>query len=292
MLDAHPELAVPPESHFIPSLWRDHGSSRPVDPGAIARALVATPQFGHWKIPEGAVLRRVEELDRPSFADVVEAAFLANADAHGKTRWGDKTPIYVRSIPLLARLWPEARFVHLIRDGRDVALSYLSLHWGPSTVWSAARKWRRDVSAGIRDGQPLGTSRYLEVRYEALIAEPRSTLEVVCAFAGLPFEAAMLDPAQRAGHETLAPDEGRPFHERSEGLLDPAAREWRTQMSDPDVRAFEAVAGPLLEDLGYERRFPDVGRRDRVEGVVRARGLDLVELGSDAKRALVRRFAG
>jgi hypothetical protein len=182
--------------------------------------------------------------------------------------------------------------VHLIRDGRDVALSYLSLHWGPSTVWSAARKWRRDVSAGIRDGQPLGTSRYLEVRYEALVAEPRAAIEAICAFAGLPYDGAMLDPSQRAGHETLAPDEGRAFHERSEGRIDPGARDWRTHMSGADVRAFEAVAGPLLEDLGYERRFADVARRDRVEGAVRARGLDLIELGSDAKRALVRRFAG
>src|SRR2546430_1135755 len=137
MLDAHPQLAVPPESHFIPQLWRDHGGARPVDPDVIVRALVATPHFRHWKIPEDAVRRRVEELERPSFADVVGAAFEANADVYGKTRWGDKTPIYVRSIPLLARLWPEARFAHLIRDGRDVALSYLSLHWGPSTVWSA-----------------------------------------------------------------------------------------------------------------------------------------------------------
>jgi hypothetical protein len=234
----------------------------------------------------------VEALERPSFADVIEAAFMANAAVHGKARWGDKTPIYVRSIPLLARLWPEARFVHLIRDGRDVALSYLSLHWGPSTIWSAARKWRRDVSAGIRDGQPLGTSRYLEVRYEALVAEPRATLEEICAFGRLPFDDAMLDPSERAGHETLAPDEGRPFHERSEGELDPRARDWRIQMPEADVRAFEAVAGTLIDDLRYERRFPEATPRDRVEGVARARALDLVELGSDVKRAVVRRFAG
>ena len=292
MLDAHPDIGVPAESHFIPQLWRDHGGARPVDPRAIASALVATPHFGHWKIPEDAVLRRVEGLDRPSFADVVEAAFMANADVHGKSRWGDKTPVYVRSIPLLARLWPEARFVHLIRDGRDVALSYLSLHWGPSTIWSAARKWRRDVSAGIRDGQPLGTSRYMEVRYEALVAEPRETLGAICTFARLLFDEAMLDPSGRAGHETLAPDEGRRFHERSERGLDPAARDWRTQMSKADVRAFEAVAGSLLDDLGYERRFPGAAPKDRVEGVVRARGLDLVEFGSDVKRSIVRRFAG
>jgi hypothetical protein len=290
MLDAHPSLAIPGESHFIPQLWRDFGGRRPVDANAITRALVATPHFGHWKIPEDAVWARVQTLRSPSFADVIEAAFLADADVHGKARWGDKTPIYVRSIPLLSRLWPDARFVHLIRDGRDVALSYLSLHWGPPTIWAAARKWRIDVDAGIRDGRPLGTSRYLEVRYESLVADPRDVLGSICAFAGLVFEEAMLDPARREGHETLAPEEGRAFHARSEREVEAGARDWRTQMTDDDVRAFESVAGPLLAGLGYERRFPETGARDRLEGAVRTRAIDLLTFGSDAEKAAMRRL--
>ncbi len=291
MLDAHPALAVPGESHFIPQLWRDFGGSRPVDAEAIAVALVSTTHFGHWKVDPRAVLDRVAQLQAPSFADVVEAAFMANADAHGKTGWGDKTPIYVRSIPLLASLWPDSRFVHLIRDGRDVALSYMSLHWGPSTVWAAARKWRGDVEAGIRDGQPLGTSRYLEVRYESLVTDVRASLQEICDFASLGLDEGMIERTKREGHETLAPEEGRAFHARSEQDVLTGARDWTTQMTARDVRSFEAVAGPLLSDFGYERRFPEVALRERLEGLARTRAMDLFTSGANAKKALTRKLA-
>jgi hypothetical protein len=287
MLDAHPELAVPGESHFIPELRRRFPD--PIDPEVLTPALLRTPHFRHWKVAESTVWERVRAMQRPSFADVMAAAFLANADEHGATRWGDKTPIYVRSIPLLHALWPGARFVHLIRDGRDVALSYRSLPWGPDTVWAAARKWRRDVTAGIRDGQPLGTDRYLEVRYEDLVADAKSALQTICAFADLPFDEAMLDPGARHQHPTLAPEEGRAFHARSQEEVAVGARDWRTQMSPDDVRHFEAVAGRLLDDLGYERRFPDVGVRERLEGAVRSGALDLRAATSDVRKRLGRR---
>jgi hypothetical protein len=267
MLDAHPELAVPGESHFIPELRRRHPD--PIEVDEVTAELLRTPNFRHWKVSEHAVWDRVRAVDAPSFAHVVEAAFMANADEHGKTRWGDKTPIYVQHIPLLDTLWPDARFVHVIRDGRDVTLSYLSLHWGPSTAWAAARKWRRDVTAGIRHGQPLGTSRYLEVRYESLVRDPRATLEAVTAFAGLAFDERMLDPAAHP--------------------VRPDARDWRTQMEPDAVRHFEAIAGDQLHDLGYERRYPHVPSRDRVEGVVRSAGLDAKGLANEAKRAFLRR---
>jgi Sulfotransferase family len=288
MLDAGPDIAIPGESHFIPRLFERFGGR--ADPDAVASALMATPHFVHWKIDEGAVWECVRAVDRPAFADVIEAAYLANAHEHGKKRWGDKTPIYVRSIPLLAGLWPDARFVHLIRDGRDVALSYLSLHWGPSTIWEAARKWQRDVSAGMRDGRPLGASRYLEVRYESLVDDPERELRRICEFAELSFAPEMLDASKREGHETLAPDEGRPFHARSERKVETGARDWRTQMSEHDVRAIEAIAGDLLSELGYERRYPSTALVDRVNAAVRVGTLDVRAVGSRAKRVVARRI--
>jgi hypothetical protein len=262
MLDAHPDLAVPGESHFIPELRRRFPD--PVDPEVLTPALLRTPHFRHWKVAESSVWERVRAMEQPSFAGVIEAAFLANADEQGKSRWGDTTPIYVRSIPLLHALWPDARFVHLIRDGRDVALSYRTLHWGSDTVWAAAHTWRRDVTAGIRDGQPLGTDRYLEVRYEDLVADAKAGLQTICAFADLPFDEAMLDPGARQEHPTLAPEE---------------------------IRHFEAVAGGLLGDLGYERRFPDVAARERVEGALRSGALDLRAAAGHVRRRLGRRRA-
>jgi hypothetical protein len=288
MLDTHAELAMPGESYFIPRLRRQFPD--PIDPEVLTPALLRMPHFRNWKVAESSVWERVRTLEEPTFADVIEAAFLANADEHGKTRWGDKTPEYARRIPLLHSLWPDARFVHLIRDGRDVALGYLSRPWGPSTAWAAARKWRLLVSAAIRDGQPLGTSHYLEVRYEDLVADTKATMQAICGFADLPFDERMLDPAARRDHPNVAPEKFLAFNARSQGEIVAGARDWRTQMSPDDVRHFEAVAGRLLDDLGYGRRFPDVAVRERLEGAVRSGALDLRAVASDARKRLGWRF--
>ncbi len=101
----------------------------------------------------------------------------------------------------------------------------------------------------------------------------------------------MLDPGARQEHPTLAPEEGRAFHARSQEEVAAGARDWRTQMAPDDVRHFEAVAGELLGDLGYERRFPDVAARERVEGALRSGALDLRGAASHARKRLGRRSA-
>lgn len=295
MLDSHPGLAVPGESHFIPPLWayRRHYESRgKLDPRGLARDIMDTPHFKLWGIPEETVRRRVDALDAPHFADVVEAVFLAYADHHGKTRWGDKTPIYVLSLPLLSGLFPRARFVHLIRDGRDVALSYLSVPWGPTTIWQAAHKWRRDVTGGRRDGRALGTAKYVEVRYEELVLSPREVLKRVCAFAGLGFAEEMLDYHRDAMARIQSPADGTKFHASASRPLATGLRDWHSQMPEADVMAFEAVAGDLLSELGYERRFPTVSFPWRLRGNVRVRALGLRATGSTAKKALMRKMTG
>ncbi len=101
-----------------------------------------------------------------------------------KPRWGDKTPQYVRAIPTLAEIFPEARFIHIIRDGRDVALSLIRERFGPGNVYTAAGLWRETIEAGRRGARILAPDQYLEVRYEALTGNPGETLRSICAFVG------------------------------------------------------------------------------------------------------------
>lgn len=289
MLDSHPEMAIPGESHFVAKLWRWRRwfrSGDGVDAERLARTIMRTPHFRLWALPEETVWRRVRVLEKPGYAEVVGAIFAAYADHHGKPRWGDKTPIYVRSLPLLGRLFPEARFVHLVRDGRDVALSYLSVPWGPGTIWQAAHKWRRDVTAGRAAGAVLGPGRYLEVRYEQLVREPRPVLERVCAFAGLSFHEEMLNHERDAEDRIQAPPDGLPYHASAARPPTPGLRDWRSQMPARDVLAFEAVAGRLLSELGYERRYPVVPPSWRLRGALWARALNAWAAGSGAKRAV------
>jgi len=156
--DAHPDVAMPMESHFIDQLaerWDAFAPGGRLDHDVLFRAL--NRHLRRMQIDEGEARTRVAALVNPGVTEVVDAIFRVYADANGKTRWADKTQGYVVTMPLLADLWPRARFVHLIRDGRDVALSYLDQVFGPKSVPAAAQLWRRRVSIGRKNGGALGS---------------------------------------------------------------------------------------------------------------------------------------
>jgi sulfotransferase family protein len=155
---------------------------------------------------------------------------------------------------LLERLFPEALFVHLIRDGRDAAVSFLGMPEGIVTkTWAHPRsaadfacEWRAQVKGARELGRRVGPARYLEVRYEDLVADASAQLERICSFAGLPFEPGMLDYVGRT-------DAAAKPHQRSlERPPTPGLRDWRNEFRPEDVAAFETGAGDLLGELGYE----------------------------------------
>jgi hypothetical protein len=174
---------------------------------------------------------------------------------------GDKTPGYVRRIEQIHELWPRARFVHIVRDPRDVCLSMLEWRsgertagqfgtWAIDPVISTALYWRYSLAAGREAGESLGPDLYREVRYEDQVSSPECELERICKFLDLPY-----------AHEMARFHEGKtrrkPGRSSKAQWLPPTAglRDWRTQLPDADVERIEAVVADLLRDLGYETRF-------------------------------------
>lgn len=250
MLDSHPELAVPPESFFVPEL-ASIPASRFAPDDFLAR-LTAHDRFRRWDLPVDSVTAPVRATTNGP--DAVRAVYRAYAHHRGKIHYGDKTPQYVRRIDQLASLFPEARFLHLIRDGRDVGQSLIDGPFGPSAVAQAARVWRSHVVSGRRVGRALPEDRYHEVRYEDLVAAPEETLREVCGFFHLTFAPQMLDYAQRAD-DVLA---GSVHPEAQAGVRRPPTaglRDWRTTMAPGAVGVFEAVAGDALAAFGYALAF-------------------------------------
>src|ERR1700751_542660 len=159
--------------------------------------------------------------------------------------------------PLLERLFPDAVWVHLVRDGRDAALAFLELPEGfsgktwalPRTPAQFAARWRTEILSARRLGSHVG-GRYLELRYEDLVTEPERELRRVCEHASLPWEPAMLEHAN-------APDvSAMPEHRTLAQPPTPGLRDWRSQMSRTDALAFEQVAGDVLRSSDYELLEP------------------------------------
>ena len=249
MLDRNSLLAIPDESFFVPLLADRHVFK--VDADDFLDDVSRLETVREWGVPLDKLRTRLT--DGMPTARAIAAIYEVYAEGQGKPRWGDKTPMYMRHLRLLPRLFPRAQYVHLIRDGRDAAVSFLSLPpgvafetWGhPRSAADFACLWRREIKAARRLGRRLGSERYLEVRYEDLIADPESVLRTICAFAGLPFERAMLDHGgSRSEERTHQQSLRRPL---STGL-----RDWRSDLPPADGAAFERVAGDLLSELGYE----------------------------------------
>jgi hypothetical protein len=256
MLDSHPLMAVPPETYLITELLPRREEYEQPAGLAVDRFLddvVTNAWFKRWELTRRKVRRELDAGEAGGLADGIRAVYRAYARNKGKERYADKTPVYVYEIDTLAELFEEVRFVHLIRDGRDVACSFLGQErMRPNGPVEAALLWRERVEAGRDAGRRLGSSRYLEVRYEALIADPESVLRPVCEFVELDYDPVMLNYQERA-EELIRLDGGA---ERHRGVFLPPTeglRRWQTDLEPAQIEAFEIVAGDLLDQLSYPR---------------------------------------
>lgn len=261
ILDSHPDLAVPPESYFFLPLVRNRsafeiGSSVAVD--NLVGYLERNPSFREW----GLSVEDVRRAWDPPPVDVPEALrrlYGCYSAERAAMHVGDKTPHHVRVMPEIAEAFPEARFVHLIRDGRDVAASLSGVHFGPSSFAEAAATWRENVRIGHDAGPSLGSRRYLEVRYEALVADPAAELVGICSFLGVAYSPAMVRYHERAD-EILS---GLRHDAHLQGVRRPpsADRDWRRDLTHHQIELFEAIAGDLAAELGYPLVTTGRGRR-------------------------------
>jgi hypothetical protein len=253
MLDRNTTLAIPYETFFVPQLAHRHGRRPSID--EFVEDLGRLRTLYDWGIGPEDVRPRLRK--GMTTSEALAAIFETYADRQGKPRWGDKTPLYMQQLPLLERLFPDALWVHLVRDGRDAALSFLELPEGfsgktwaqPRTVAQFAARWRTEILAARRLGRHAG-SRYLELRYEDLVAEPERELRRICDHASLPWEDGMLD------HTRVSDAANMPEHRNLAQPPTPGLRDWRSQMSRDDTLAFEQVAGDVLRSAGYEPLEP------------------------------------
>jgi hypothetical protein len=265
MLDAHPQLAIPPETHFIPELIKASRGWR-ASPDRALRVIISSRRSGDFDLDFDALLTRFRALDPFRSTGVLRAFYELYAETQGKPRWGEKTPVYVTAMDPIAQALPEAHFVHLIRDGRDVALSRARRALRePAPTERTARTWRDRILEARRQGERV--PHYLEIRYEDLILDTEPTLRRVIDFIELPWDHAMLDYYERSSERLrevardLPTRDGRtrPAEERLAAhalTREPPRSErvyaWREQMSETDREAFEREAGELLAELGYE----------------------------------------
>lgn len=265
MLNSHPELAIANDTHFIPRALektdrklvdRVLGGERVRLTDELVANVIEYHRFyrlglsrQRWNVVVGCC----EYYDQ-----LVSSIYSEFANTNGKFLAGEKTPDYCRRLDLLNAMFPDAKLVHIVRDGRNVALSLMQWAkpdkgpgklelWNSQPIGVCALWWRWLALNGLESGLRLGKS-YFQLRYETLVSHPEDELLELSHFLEIEYS-----------HEMLQYNRGK---ERAEGSAKSAwrspvsgLRNWRQDMPESDVRLFEALAGDALQAFGYELQY-------------------------------------
>lgn len=282
MLDGHPQLAITHEAGFIPVT---SNLTNPLSRMFYKRLLNGT-RYGSWSnlrdefyrtittlnnwndfhISKNTFKQNLAELEPFTISNGTRLFFRMYANRFGKQRWGDKTPFYTRYLQVVNRILPEAHFIHIIRDGRDAAVSGKGLPFVGNDIETIALNWCKDIISAR--SQARSCTYYIEVRYEDLVLHTTEVLRKICAFISLPYEPSMelyyTRASDRLGElSTIYKPDGsvdvtqkaRLDRHRLTALAPQSSRigRWKTQMTKKDLSVFHKVAGKLLQELHYEK---------------------------------------
>ncbi len=191
-------------------------------------------RFGGFETSPDEILADVAT---PSYAGVLDAVFRQLAKQMRMERWGDKTPEYIDHLPVLFELFPDARFIHVVRDGRDVALSGFEQPFGEKNVFTAARAWKAAMDKVQAFAGSIPQRQFLEVRYEDFLAEPGDCFEKLIEFLEI-------DPQDGQLAKAIT--------ESVRGELKVGNTEkWRRRLSERQIQRFDRLAADALSHYGY-----------------------------------------
>jgi len=256
MLRSHSALSLPTgESHFFIPLYRNasqYGDLSQAD--NVRRVLQAmegqSAEFLYTdlhglKFDVDTLTQEFTAEGRRTMRDIITGLFEKNAAGEGKPRWGDKTPYYVLHLTKLLDWWPDAQIIHIIRDGRDVALSMFARRhdFRAYNTYHVAKQWQQYVESGHEMGQLLPASQYLELRYEDMIGDQKSALQRICSFLGETYSDELLD-YKKSGEAGKTPLLQKPVQKSNRD-------KWKHEMTPWQIRVFESATADTLKQFGY-----------------------------------------
>lgn len=242
------DYTMGPEGTFVVPLYRKLRSYGDLDNEAnlerLLRDIAASDMFeimrSKWPAEHRVdinptLIRR--HLSERSYAGAVHAALSALREARGRVRLGVKSPEYWTELNELDAIFgAQARYIFVLRDGRDVALSNFQVSWGQRNAHASARRWVRMIDAVERFARGPGSGRLQMIRYEDILQDPETAIARLEAFLAAP-----LAPERRT--RLMAS-----FAENPRGAN---FDKWKTLMSPDELRAFESVAAQHLGRHGY-----------------------------------------
>jgi hypothetical protein len=252
MIGAHQTVVCVPEAPFLAEMTlREHERAQEGD--RVWRYLTTHPRFVTWGVDSKSISRATGA--RQAYEELV----LAYAIQHSKASADyvvDHTPTNVRHIQQLRNLFPTAKFIHMIRDGRAVAASLMKVIWGPSNIRDASNYWLKQLAFGLAAESSLGSDWIQRVRYEDLVTHPEQVLPTLCGFLGIDFHHRM---CEADGFDV--PEYTKKDHRLVGQPLDTnRAEHWQRTLTTRQVEICESIMCDMLPLLGYSPLFKGSAR--------------------------------
>lgn len=256
ILNAHSKIAIPEEGTFwmplIRSLHKNYDA--PINEKTLRNYIKYIRQneaFKVWQLSLDNALARLNYEKGITIRDLMQSLYTEYAIANNKSMWGDKTPSFFRKISELSMIFPNARFIHIVRDGRDVYLSMRGREQGRENIAVAALEWKYKVQKVRGLLEQLPQERRFEVNYEDILRLPERKVLEICNFLGIDYEESMMD-FYESSHRFVGKHHSKLIYKP---ISSSPAERWKKQMSDSENKIFESIAHNCLKDLEYDIIF-------------------------------------
>jgi hypothetical protein len=271
-LTAHRSISIPPENPFLVKLFDRFGRIKSFQASQLDElfdAMSAKPVsfFDRWEMDQGTVRDLLAQSEGCTFSEIGARLYQAYPKIDGAESfiWGDKNTSYFQYVDILSWLYPNAKFIHLVRDGRAVLASYQALNKRkkenenvrfpvlPSHPIIAASRWLNAVQTIERAFSKMKPENCITVRYEDVVGDFENQLTRVCEFLNISYETNMKDFHKLNEKFGLEPRKYDSWKWRTrEPITAQRVDDWKKSLSDSDVSSFETVAKGQLNEFGYD----------------------------------------
>ena len=255
ILSGNSDISIPPESYRIPFAikkfhifnnrdWED------IVP-QVLKEFEDCKEFYTWEIDITDAQKRLENIadSKRTLSNIFDELFCTYTEKHspGSKIWGDKTPMNTLYLDWIGTVFPRSKFIHIIRDGRDVASSYLKMD-RYDTILEAANRWINSIESAQSFGSKIKES-YMEIRYEELVTKPEEVIKDTCDFLDIDYDSKMLDHTKQV--KKLGDTDKEHHSNLSKPISSDSVGKWRNNLSESDQESITKLLHKHLQRLGY-----------------------------------------
>lgn len=255
-LNAHPLLGAPDETHYFNRFWRREKNDEKLTANRQRGLKLAEKFLAHTRVMMNdfdeedlkAIHQKIIQSPQITHPVIFEAMMHYYIQKVGKQTWGEKTPAHLFFIDPIKKYYPQAKIIHIVRDPRDVSLSWINSSFNRGNTVYHALRWRISMATGKKLSEKYKND-YLEIKYEELLTQPEETLKKVCTFINVTY-----DPKMKDSHQfNQRYDQHKNHHKLTQPIQTSNYNKWKKKMSPQDARVFDVIIGQTLVDKGYEK---------------------------------------